>query len=359
MKPMKDITVMLTSVGGPVAPSYVHCLKTVQERHITVIGVDSSLENAGRFIVDAFEKVPLVRDEDEYVKAMLEISTQYNVDAIVPSSETESLALAKHRDRFEDIGTKLICSNYEIIKLCSDKSLFCDVLKEHGFPAPEIYSVKTLKQFKEAAKALGYPGKAIIMKPKFGIGSRGVRILDEQKNRKDILFNEKPENNIFTIMEDIEKILQDDDFPELVVSEYLPKGIEYSVDILARDGEMLMCAPKLRMKKIVGLSLFGVINRNEEVENLCREMCKIFKLSYNNNIQFKQSEDNKFVPFEINPRIAASISLAAAAGANLLYFGVKLGLGEDIPKKVEINNKTKMYRHLQEVFVSEGESFSL
>ena len=358
MNPLKDITVLLTSVGGPVAPSYVNCFKAVQERKITVVGVDSSLENAGRFVVDKFEKVPPVSEEDAYVTAMLDIAKKYNVDAIVPTAETESLALAAHRDQFEQIGTKLICADYDVLKLSSDKSEFCDVLKEHGLPIPEIYSVTTLKAFKEAAQKLGYPEKAIIMKPKFGIGSRGVRILDERKDRKDILFNHKPESNIFTVMEDIEKILQDDDFPELVVSEYLPKGIEYSVDILARNGEMLLCAPKLRMKKIVGLSLFGVIDHNEEVENLCREMCKIFKLNYNNNIQFKRSEKDILVPFEINPRIAATISLAAAAGANLPYFAVKLGLGEDIPD-VKINNGVKMYRHLQEVFVYNDKSFSL
>ncbi len=355
---MKNITVILTSIGGPVAPSYINCLKTVKERTINVIGVDSSDENAGRFLVDKFEQVPLTNKPEDYFKAMLEIAKQNNVDAIVPSSETESLVLSKNRDYFDKIGTKLICPDYDIIKLSSDKSLFCDVLRENGLPFPEIYSVKTIKEFKTAAQKLGYPKKAIIMKPKFGIGSRGVRILDEQKNRKDILFNEKPENNVYTIMAEIEKILKDDNFPELVVSEYLPKGIEYSVDLLTKDGEMLICIPKLRMQKIVGLSLFGIVERNEEVENLCRQMSKIFKFNYNINIQFKYSEDDKIVPFEINPRIAATISLAAAAGANLLYYGVKLGLGEDIPK-VEIKNGTKMFRHLQEVFVHDGKSISL
>lgn len=355
---MRDITVLLTSVGGPISSSYVNCLKTVKERTIKVIGVDASSENSGPFIVDAFEQAPAISDEGAYVRAMLETSKKHRVDAIVPTSELESMALAKNRDTFESMGTKLICPDYDTIKLTSDKFRFCSVLQENNLPFPVIYSVKTLAEFKQAARQLGYPEKAIIMKPAFGIGSRGVRILDEQKNRKDVLFNEKPESNIFTVMEDIEKILQDNNFPELVVSEYLPKGIEYSVDLLARDGEMLLAAPKLRMKKIVGLSLNGVIDRNEEVERLCREMCKVFKLSYNNNIQFRQRENNSYVPFEINPRIAASISLAAAAGANLLYFGVKLGLKEEIPK-VEIKNQTKMFRHLNEVFVSGEESFSL
>lgn len=355
---MKNITVILTSVGGPIAPSYINCLKTVKERDIKVIGVDASEENASCFIVDKFEKIPLVSDEDEYIKAMLEISQKENVDAIVPSSEPESLALAKNKDKFESIGTKLICPDYDIIKLTSDKFLFCDVLRKNNIPFPEVYRTKTLRGFKDAAEKLGYPQKAIIMKPVFGIGSRGVRILDENKDRKDILFNEKPEANIFTDMDDMEKILKDDDFPEVVVSEYLPKGIEYSVDLLADKGKMLIAVPKLRMKKIVGLSLHGVVDRNEEVEDLCAKMCKAFNLSFNNNIQFKQREDGSFVPFEINPRIAATISLAAASGANLLYFGVKLSLGEEIPE-VEIKNKAKMLRHLKEVFVHEGKSFSL
>ena len=169
---MKDITVILTSVGGPIAASYANCLTTVKERSIKVIGVDSSIENAGRFIVDSFEQIPEVADEDAYIDAMLKISREHNVDAIMPVSETESLALAKNRSKFERIGTKLICPDYDIIKLTSDKFLFCDVLREHNLPYPEVYSATTLKEFKESAKKLGYPEKAIIMKPKFGIGSR-------------------------------------------------------------------------------------------------------------------------------------------------------------------------------------------
>lgn len=355
---MKNITVILTCIGGPVGPSYLRCLRIVKERKINVIGVDSSAENAGSFLVDKFYQVPLTENEEQYVEAMLKISQREHVDAIVPASETESLVLSKNKQRFDKIGTKLICPDYDTIKLTSDKFLFCDYLKKKGLPFPEIYSVKTLKEFREAARKLGYPEKPIIMKPKFGIGSRGVRILDVKRNRKDILFKEKSESSIYTILEDIEQILKGDDFPEVVVSEYLPKGIEYSAETLSKDGEMLICVPKLRMKKIVGLSLFGIVDRNEEVEDLCRKMSKVFRFNYNFNVQFKYSEDNKLVPFEINPRIAATIILAAAAGANLLYFAVKLGLDEEIPK-VKIRNGTKMLRHLKEVFVYDGESFSL
>ena len=122
---MKDITVILTSVGGPIASSYINCLKMVEERAVKVIGIDSSAENAGRFLVDEFKQVPLVRDEEAYIESTLQIAARYNADAIVPSSETEGLALAKNRHRLKAIGTKVICSDYEIMKVSSDKFSFC------------------------------------------------------------------------------------------------------------------------------------------------------------------------------------------------------------------------------------------
>ena len=348
---MKDITVILTSVGGIIGPNHIDCLRAVKERDIKIVGVDASSDNAGAFLVDRFEKIPFVSSEDAYIKKMLQISKESKVDVIVPASDPEVLLLSKNRDSFKNIGTKIVCSGYESAKIASDKYLFSKKLIENNLPAPELYNAKTLEEFKNAAKKLGYPEKPVVMKPRFGTnGGRGVRILDDKKNRKDILFNEKPDDNVYSRMEDIEDMLQGENFPELVISEYLSKGGEYDVDILTRNGEMLVCSPKLRIKKIVGLSLYAFIDNNKEVEDVCRKICKLFKFDYNINIELKRSGDGRIMPFEINPRIAATISLPAAAGANLVYFGIKLALGENLPK-IELENKTKIFRHLQGVFV--------
>ena len=180
-----------------------------------------------------------------------------------------------------------------------------------------------------------------------------MRILDVHKNKRDMLFNEKPDSNVFSTLEDMEPVLAGGAFPELVVSEYLPNGYDYDVDLLVKDGTVLVWAAKARIKKIVGLSLVAVIDQDPEVGELCRRICEVFNLSYNVNIECKRSMAGVMVPFEINPRIAATISLPAAAGANLIYLGVKLGLGEKIPP-VDIKNGTTIYRHLSGTFVHNG-----
>ena len=58
--------------------------------------------------------------------------------------------------------------------------------------------------------------------------SRGVRILDENADRYDLLFNQKP-SSIFSTMSEIMESIGPKKIPNLLVSEYLP-GPELTID---------------------------------------------------------------------------------------------------------------------------------
>ncbi|MDO8264860.1 MAG: ATP-grasp domain-containing protein, partial [Candidatus Parcubacteria bacterium] len=90
---------------------------------------------------------------------------------------------------------------------------------------------------------------------------------------------------------------------------------------------------------------------NEVVEKLTADICRAFNFSYNINIEMKFSEEGIPVPYDINPRIAASVAFCSAAGANLIYYAMQLALGEEIPENIQIKEGVKMVRYLKEYYV--------
>jgi hypothetical protein len=57
------------------------------------------------------------------------------------------------------------------------------------------------------------------------------------------------------------------------------------------------------------------------------------------------------LPFDFNPRVAASVAFCSAAGANLIYFALKMALGEEIPK-IEVKDGVMMFRYFKELYSS-------
>lgn len=351
---MRECTVILTCCGGLVSPSMIQSLKIVNERKVRVVGVDMRESAIGSYMVDKFYVVP-PGDSPAYVDKMLDISMSEGVDVILPASHEESLALSEHRRVFEDKGIKIAASDYEVLKIAYNKELCYRFLKEKGLPCLEFYFVGTPEEFKEAAANLGYPEKPVVMKPLMGRGGRGTKILTVS-HAKDSLLQDKP-GSLEADFEVIFQTLKDGDFPKLLLTEFLP-GEYYSVDILAKDGKALIVVPKVRIEGTPSQTLIGVVRRNPEVEKAAIDICEAFDFSYNVNFEMKYSEEGKPLPYDINPRVAASVAFCTAAGANLLYYAVKLALEEEIPR-VEIEDGVRMVRYFKELFISKERVFYL
>lgn len=343
---MKNITVLLTCVGGLTAPGKIKSFKSVTERKIKLIGVDMNENCAGAYLSDKFYKVPAGSDE-RYVDAMLSICKKEKVDVVLPSVDEEAISLSKNKRRFEEIGTKIAVSDYNKVKVALNKALFCEFLKENKIPHPKFFLPKSVDQLIKYTKLLGYPDEPVVMKPIISRGGRGARIILNNQ-MKDIIINEKPET-MNTTLEQLVQAFEKTEFPDVILMEYLP-GEFYSVDILARRGAPLIIVPKIRVIGTPSQTLVGVVNKNNEVERIATKICKAFGFDYNVNIEMKYSKDGTPLPYDINPRVAASVAFCTAAGANLLYYAVKLALGEKIPR-VSVKNGVTMIRYFEEMYL--------
>jgi len=348
---MKKVTVLITCVGALDSPSQVGSLRdNPDHRLIRIVGVDGRNDCIGKYICDAFYKVPFGGDKN-YAKIILGICEKEKVNVVFPASHEEALPLAKAKKMFENKGIKIAISDYDVLESAFNKITSYEILAKNNLPYPKFFVVKSADEFQAAAKKLGYPKKDIVMKQALGRGGRGVRILTKA-NPLTIIFDEKPGSIYFNYNNALEGMKALPKFPEVVLTEYLP-GMYYSVDFLAMNGEPLIIVPKIRIDGNPSTTLLGLVKKNSLVEKTVANICRVFKFSYNINIEIKFSDDGVPIPYDINPRIAASVAFCSAAGANLIYYGLKLALGEKIPEKVEITEGVKMVRYLKEYYTKE------
>ena len=329
MKPLREVTVLITAAGNVFMPGTTACLTKNGERKIRLIGADMNDDKTMLEMVDAYYPVPR-GDDPAYIDALLDICKKEKVEVILPIMSVELNALAENRERFEAIGTKVGVSDIEPLNIANDKLKLFDYMSSAGIPCAAYQAVHSMEELKKAVQALGYPEKRVCLKATNGSGSRGFRILDECQSKFDAFMHQKPSSCIATL-EEVQRILEEaPEFPEMLVMEYLP-GEEYTVDLLADHGNVLYncCRKSLNMENSIMLD--SVVEDNKAVKNLCAFVTESLGLDGNIGFDIKERVDGTPIIMECNPRITAGIPVFAAAGVNLPYLNVKRLLGEDLP----------------------------
>ncbi len=342
----EKITILMTGGGAPGAAGILKCLR--QEPSFRVIAADASSQALGKHLAGEFVTIPFGHDP-AFIPAVLSLCREKNIRVILPLVTKELLPLAQHQPEFAGKGISLPISSAASLEIANNKSRLYEFLQWRGIPVPGFRIVETVDQFKTAVEELGYPGKPVCFKPSVSNGSRGFRIISEQMDELDLLFNHKP-NSTYLRLQDAVRILSSGVFPELLVSEYLP-GEEYSVDCLSRHGEPVFILPRWRKRMINGISVEGEFVNDETIIHYCRQLIAALQLHGNTGIQVKKSAAGEFLLLEINPRVQGSISAGLGAGINLPVLAIKQELGLPIAAE-ELNVKwgTRFSRYWEEVF---------
>ena len=336
----------MTGGGAPGAAGILKCLKQNKSFHITL--ADANPRAVGKYFGNAFETIPFATDLS-FTDTVLSLCRKKNIHTLLPLVTRELIPLSLRIKEFELAGVKLLLSPTASLEIANNKSRLYEFLQWRGIPVPEYRVVETIEQFKTAVEDLGYPQKQVCFKPSVSNGSRGFRIISEQINELDLLFNHKP-TSTFLSLPDAVRILSSGKFPELLVSEYLP-GEEYSVDCLANHGEQVIIVPRLRKRMINGISVEGEFVKEDDIIANCKQIIKELQLHGNIGIQVKKSTAGQFLILEINPRVQGTICAALGAGVNLPELAVKQELGLPIsPGELEIKWGTKFSRYWNEVF---------
>lgn len=283
------MNLLLTSIGKRI--ELIEHLKT----RFRVVGVDASAMNPAKRFADVFYQVPKCREEG-YVETLLEICRKEGVSLLVPLYEPEFLILDAARDRFEEIGVKLVLSDRQVLKICGDKRKTAVFFEKYKIPAPKTLSAQGVEDIIAGGEAV-YP---LILKPAGGMGSEGIF---RAGNRKELAFFYEYAGDNVLVQE-------------------CAAGREYTIDVLCDFyGEPIYIVPRIRLEVISGEVSKSRVDMREcvitETERLLAALGKEGCVCGPMTIQCFLSEDKTDISFiEINPRFGGGVPLAFAAGAD-------------------------------------------
>ncbi|MBO4920035.1 MAG: ATP-grasp domain-containing protein [Erysipelotrichaceae bacterium] len=329
-KGLRDITVLVSACAYQFMPGLADCLKNNGERNVRIVGTDMNYDETVLQMVDVFYQVPRAKDPD-YCDIVLDICKKEKVDIVLPTMSAELIPLLDSRKKFEKEGICLSISNRESIEISNNKLNFYRFMKDNGLPMVDFYRVRNVDEMKEAFRKLGFPGKAICVKALESSGSRGIRIVDPEKSRFDILFNEKPNSFYISYDELIEILSEKDEMPEMVAMEALP-GEEFSVDLLADNGRVLYMCARQSNTIVASIPQVATLFEEKKAYEICSEVVRLLHLDGNADFDFRYDRNGDPVLMEVNPRIAATMAIFKAGGMNLPYLRVKQLLHEELPE---------------------------
>lgn len=291
----------------------------------------------------ADEKVisPLIYDEN-YIPFLLDYCKRNSINILISLFDIDLLMLARYKNQFEEIGTKVIVSDPQIVEICNDKWKTYQFLINNGFCAPASYlNINQVIQ-KIAAGELNYP---IVVKPRFGCGSISVAIAYDEE---DLFYLTKKANKeITTSYLKYESAVTE----EKVIYQECLKGQEYGADIIndlngvtqnvivrkkiaMRSGETdiaeLVDEPIIRDE----LTRLGIITKH-----IANMDCDVFFV------------DGKPYILEMNARFGGGYPFSHMGGCNLPQAIVNWVEGKEVSKDL-ISSKTGI-TGFKEIYITE------
>ncbi|MGB2954008.1 MAG: hypothetical protein WBB74_11560, partial [Gaiellaceae bacterium] len=242
---MKELTVLLTASGVPGTAALVRALRENGERRLRLVGTDMSELAIGRHLCDSFHVVPGGEDQG-FVEALLELCERERIDAVLPQSSFELLALAEAKQRFGE--TVVLVSSPEAVGVGNDKAETYRRLPQ----TPKFVVAAGAEGIAAAAEELGYPGEEVAVKPRSSSGSRGFRIVSAWADRRRQLLENRPGVAEALRLEELVELLGEE---EVLVME-LAKGPERTIDGIASEGRIVLGHPKTREAMRAGLAMY-------------------------------------------------------------------------------------------------------
>lgn len=302
----KEINILLSSAGR--RGYLVDYFKKALDGNGKVYASNSDSNSVACQRADEYTITPLIYSE-EYIPFLLEYCKEKSISAIIPLFDIDLPILAKNRELFENIGTKIIVSNVDFINVCNDKWKTYSFLKENNLDTfyTSIDLDKCINDIEN--QVVNYP---LIIKPRWGMGSIGIYIAENEDELR--VFYAKVKKEIEKTYLKYEAV---QDREHSVIIQELIKGQEYGMDVI-NDLSQNYCATIVRKK--IGMRS-GETDCAEMVDNpklihLGEKLSKI--TGHIGNLDVDVFEYNgKYYVLEMNARFGGGYPFSHMAGADL------------------------------------------
>ncbi len=358
---MEEIRVLFTACCGWPTCKTIDSLRLKEDPDYKfwVIGVDCSPTPAARNYVDSLHRICKCTDPG-YVDELLGICDEENVDIIVPLISDELNIL---HDRLEEINKRgyvvLMPGKETHMKIVNNKFLCQEYLKGSGIDVmPQTFRM-TVANFAAVLNALGYPVKPVCMKKEEGCGSKGFRIIHDQR-AMDFIFNPSREarSGVYVSKRQVVDAMytNDYDIDGYMLQEYM-EGEELTTMCLCDHGRTVYSLTSRNICMDMSTAAYCELIKDEKIDEIVRTVNELFKFDGNIGYDFKMNDKGEVRMLEINPRITATVALADKAGVNLVKMGILHALGKKIDETIEPEYGIRLQRHYGTLYEKDGVAY--
>lgn len=289
---MSAVPVTVTGAGSLFGQGILKCLRRggLETR---VHGLDYFPDAVGFRWCDSTGLLPDVLapgvSEDEWFGAICAAVSEAGSRFLFVGADFELLPLAERAgELMERTGCRAVVSPPETVAICKDKLRTARVLGDAGVKVPRSFAAD--EELERVEQAMPYP---MIVKPRFGARSRGLRLVSDRAG--------------------LTRALAEADRP--LIQEFLPDDdAEYTCGVMTFDGRVDSVAV-LRRRLKDGNTVEAVGERNEAIEAACVRIAEILDPFGPINVQLRLVDGAPHV-FEINPRFSGTTIFRALLGLN-------------------------------------------
>jgi carbamoyl-phosphate synthase large subunit len=260
-------SVLVTGIGGNVGQGVLRVLRSLPQP-LRLVGTNVVRLSGGNHLCDAVHEVPWAWN-DGYVDALVAVCREEEVQLVIPTTDHETVALARERLRLPTVAA----SPLESCEVFIDKLQTARRFEAAGIP------------FAASVLPSAYEGQfgACVVKPRCGRGSRGV-----------VIDHPDPAS------------LGD----EFLVQERLV-GLELTTALyVTRTGELHGHVSMVReLRDGATMACTVTADHDAAVHRIVELMCRTFEIRGSCNVQSVVDDDGRVVPFEVNCRISGTSSI--------------------------------------------------
>ena len=319
------MNILITAIGSMSAQCVID--KLTAQGH-SVIGCDiyPSEWHYESLLCARVYQVPLAREEEAYVNALLDICAKEQIHCIMPLTDIEIDVIAKYRTHFAANHVVLCMQADEVLSIARNKhNLYLKFVHEDDIPSIQTYLWDCHHPI-DPFPATEYP---LVAKPCNGRSSEGLMYIS---GPEDLALLRNKEGYII---------------------QHCVSGPVYTVDYVrnAASGNDVVIPRKelIRTKNGAGISV--QMSNNEVLKGLTRKIGGLLNINGCVNMEFIENED-RFYLIDINPRFSAGIAYSAAIGYDLVNSHLNCFYGKEIFPPVDYKESI-IIKHYRETIVGQ------
>lgn len=270
---------LISGLGGSLFP-YLHDQLKI---NYDLYYVDNNINLKKIYPDFNFFHAPKVIDPN-YKEFVSQIIQKYKIDVYIPLIDEEILKAHEIKKDFTELF--LFSPRFDFSQICLNKYDLMIDLKAKNLSSIESYTGDIFNWKNQTS---------VFVKPIFGRGSRGIRLINSPIE--------------LAAYYSLEKIL-----PKHLLIQENVEGVEYTVGLLTnKRNQVLSITPKKVISK-KGITIESVIANDQDIIELCKKINNQYSPQGAINIQLYRTANNDLKVFEINPRFSTTSIMSYASG---------------------------------------------